>query len=181
MPSASSPSPRSQPRGSSSRLPAIIVNPAQETAEDVYEAKPNPSARPASGKEQLAAFLEALAEVVRDDVQHRGPTSPGSGYGSGPATATGLGAPQPASRGDQPDGSDPSDMMPSAVLYHLLRALRNLNHFVFITPGPRGLLFIAHVPHKILVLALFALFLMFASVYRLPEVWEILFGIFGIF
>lgn len=181
MPSSPSPSPRSQPPGSSSRLPAIIVNPAQETAEDVYETQSNQPARPTSGKEQLAAFLEALADAVRDDVQQRGPTSPNGRDAAGQATATGLGTPRPAGRTDRQDGSDEPNMMPSAVLYHLLRALRNLNHFVFITPGPRGLLFVAHIPRKVLVLVLFALFLMFASVYRLPEVWEILFGIFGIF
>ena len=82
------------------------------------------------------------------------------------------------SYGPDPDGG--ADTMTSAMLYHLMRALRNLNHFVFITPGPRGLLFIVHIPRKVLVAILFALFLMFASVYRLPEVWEILFGIFGI-
>lgn len=175
------PSPRSQPTGSSSRLPAIVVTPAQSTAEDVYEARPHHAAPPASGKEQIAAFLEALADAVRDDVQRRGPTSPSGNGASAQAKTTGLGAPQPAGYRDDTDSADEPDMMPSAVLYHLLRTLRNLNHFVFITPGPRGLLFIVHIPRKILVLILFALFLMFASVYRLPEVWEILFGIFGIF
>ncbi|NLE49808.1 MAG: hypothetical protein GX613_00245 [Chloroflexi bacterium] len=175
--SSSRPSPRSQSSGSSSRLPAIVVNPAPGTSEDVYDVPPNGSARPANSTEQIAAFLEALAATMRDDVQRRGPTAP-SGNGASDQPATGLGAPQSAEY--EHYGSE-SGAMPSPALYHLLRALRNLNHFVFITPGPRGLLFVAHIPRKILVLILFALFLMFASVYRLPEVWEILFGIFGIF
>lgn len=176
MSSTPPPSPRSQSKGSSSRLPAIVVNPAHDTDEDVYEAPPNGSAQPVSSTEQIATFLEALAGAMRDDVQRRDSTSPSSNGASN--QTTGLGAPQPA--GYSQDGDGP-EMMPSAVLYHLLRALRNLNHFVFITPGPRGLLLVAHIPRRILVLILFALFLMFASVYRLPEVWEILFGIFGIF
>lgn len=179
MPDSSRPSPRKQPQeGSSSRLPAIIVNPSHNADEEVYEGTPGLSGRRLSDAERIASFLEALAGTIRDDVERRGRTST-TGSSAPNQSATGLGAAPPSvSYGPDPDGG--ADTMTSAMLYHLMRALRNLNHFVFITPGPRGLLFIVHIPRKVLVAILFALFLMFASVYRLPEVWEILFGIFGI-
>lgn len=172
---------RSQPERPSSLLPAIIVNPAPGPSEDPNGARDKRRAQTTTQAEQLAAFLEALAGVVRGDVQTGSRTAAGSYSAPPPPGAAGIGPARPVPGGQDAPQDEPVDAFAPALLYHLMCALRNLNHFVFITPGPRGLLFIVHLPRKTLVLILFALFLMFASVYRLPEVWEIMFGIIGIF
>lgn len=173
--------PRRQPERPSSLLPAIIVNPAPGPSEHASGASARGSARTSPQAEQLAAFLEALAGVVRGDIQ-TGSRTTAEGYSPPPPPhAAGIGPAQPVPGGQDASQDGSADAFAPALLYHLMCALRNLNHFVFITPGPRGLLFIVHLPRKTLVLILFALFLMFASVYRLPEVWEIMFGIIGIF
>jgi len=172
---------RSQSERSSSLLPVIVVNPASGAPEDQDSPRSRGSARATTQDERIAAFLEALAGVVRGDVQ-AGSRATADSYSAPPSPgATGIGQARSMPNGQGDSQGESTDAFSSALLYHLMCALRNLNHFVFITPGPRGLLFIVHLPRKILVLILFALFLMFASVYRIPEVWEVMFGIIGIF
>lgn len=180
MPASSRSSPRKQPpEGSSSLVPARVVNPSRHADEDVYDAAPDPSGRRPTDTERIAMFLEALAGAIRDDVQQRGPTS--TAHGGPNSSAMGLGAPQPAGGYDYQQQDSGMNSMASALVYHGLRALRNIGHFIIIAPAPRGWIIISHISKKAVVIVLFALFLMFASIYRLPEVWEILFGIFGIF
>ena len=104
MPVSSRPSPRKQPQeGSSSRLPAIVVNPSHSADEEVYEGTPGPSGRRLSDTERIASFLEALAGAMRDGVERRGPTS-ATGSSAPNQSATGLGtAPPSVSYGTDPD------------------------------------------------------------------------------
>ncbi len=180
----SNPSSTSRPQKDTqpSRLPAIYVKPSQGTAEDVIDMDPGGSRRSSAQSEQIASFLEALAELVRG--------RPGDGPGSdlnrrqqAPPRSAGLssGAPQTNDRQSSAEGDDPPEAFSSPFFYHLLRALRNLNYFVIIAPGRRGLIFLVHVPKRVIVLFLFALFLMFATIYGMPGIWEIMFGIIGIF
>lgn len=165
-----------------SRLPAIYVKPSHGAAEDVIDMDSGGSRRSSSQSEQIASFLEALADLVRGH--------PGDGSGSdlnqrqqAPPRSAGLnsGASQANDRRQSPAEGDPPEAFSSPFFYHLLRALRNLNYFVIIAPGRRGLIFLIHVPKRVIVLFLFALFLMFATIYGMPGVWEIMFGIIGIF
>jgi hypothetical protein len=52
--------------------------------------------------------------------------------------------------------------------------------FFFIGEGPGGLLCMFHLPKRVIAAAIFALFLMFATLYNVPDAWEVVFGFFGL-
>lgn len=173
-----SPSSRSSQESAASLVPAV-VNPAPRSQEEVLDAQPR-AARPASPSEQIASFLEALAGVMRSGIQPGEQRVP-AGRGQQPPSHTpGIGV-MPGAPGSDHDGAGAPEDVGPVLAYHLVEALRNLNPLVIITRGPRGPLCIIHLPRKAYVIILVAFFLMFASINRIPDIWEIMFGIIGIY
>ncbi|MBN1202296.1 MAG: hypothetical protein JXJ20_10610 [Anaerolineae bacterium] len=71
-----------------------------------------------------------------------------------------------------------ADSFMGRIMTALKHRLGETGHFLFIGSTPKGWFGVFFLPRRAIMIFLFALFLMFVTIYNFPAIWEILFSIF---
>jgi hypothetical protein len=165
----------------------------------VYEADPIPDDdnvhnavavhhdQPRDRRQQTFEYLGSIFEYLEQSPPQGGQNSTASSTTvtpGGRSTTGGMGSSSgsdPYYSGHGPsyygDYNDPVER----IRQMLWKLLRDLDHFIFIAKAPSGGLIGAfHLPKRMIAMIVLAMFMIFATLYNFPGIWEIIFGIFGL-